>query len=646
MWRKSIKEYIQQAYDDMHEAVVTGIKWYTEFFGTPFPWDKYDQIFCPEFKYGAMENVGAVTFSEGYIPTGKLTEIHLTRLQNTWLHELCHQWFGNLWTMKWWDDLWLNEAFATYMAYLCTSENEKLFNKTPGLWIALNTRKVMASNSDTLSTTHPIKKEALTTDSADDMVNAITYGKGSSFIKQLIHMISRKAMSKACQIYFTKYAWNNSVLDDFIEALIQGCGEANPDLDIDIRSYCIDFLTTKGINSLSSKVEQQGEDIKITFIQKQGLHSNSLNMQKVDYQLYDKSMKFEQHSIILEKGAETQSVIFKNRKADDTFVLLNADDHAYFLINIEKNFINKFIEGDLWKINSSINRAIVWRGLNSMVRGFEIKPMDYIEIVMNNIFNEDDIILLDTILGNLHMFINTYVPDDKFSDTCTQLFEKLYERYSEIPDSNKDLKNVIKSALFCCIYDEKHIKMVVGWLEDDSMELSAADKETILTTMFRSSLFTSEEKHMTLNKYVGDNASDRMKRLKITWEAYIPDRENKAKVWEIVTHPKEHELSSYDYRAYLEGFHSRFQIDLNKEYVDKFIEEVPKFARSGEKDHMTIFVSGAFPPIYYMNQEFFDKIDAIVAEFENEDKVKYDSFLKLIKSMNESRKAQVVIKNS
>ena len=80
----------------MHEAVVTGIKWYSEFFGTSFPWDKYDQIFCPEFKYGAMENVGAVTFSEAYIPTGKLTETHLTRLQNTCLHELCHQWFGNL----------------------------------------------------------------------------------------------------------------------------------------------------------------------------------------------------------------------------------------------------------------------------------------------------------------------------------------------------------------------------------------------------------------------------------------------------------------------------------------------------------------------------------------------------------------------
>ena len=307
MWRQSINEYIQQAYDDMHEAVVTGIKWYSEFFGTSFPWDKYDQIFCPEFKYGAMENVGAVTFSEAYIPTGKLTETHLTRLQNTCLHELCHQWFGNLWTMKWWDDLWLNEAFATYMAYLCITENEKLFNKTPGIWITLNSRKVMASNSDSLSTTHPIKKEALTTDSADDMVNSITYGKGSSFIKQCIHMISKEAMSKAWQIYFSTFDWKNSVLDDFINALVQGCQEANPTLDNDVRNYWIDFLTTKGINNLSSKVEQHGDDVQVTLTQRKGIYSDSLNMQKIDIQLYDNEMNFEQHSIILEKKCKNSN---------------------------------------------------------------------------------------------------------------------------------------------------------------------------------------------------------------------------------------------------------------------------------------------------------------------------------------------------
>lgn len=125
-------------------------------------------------------------------------------------------WFGNLCTMKWWNDLWLNEAFATYMAYLCTAENANLFKKTPGSWTYLNRRKSYAVNQDCLSTTHPIVKDTPHTDSADDLLNAITYGKGSAFLKQLTHIIGKDTMSKACKIYFSKHAWGNTTLDDFL----------------------------------------------------------------------------------------------------------------------------------------------------------------------------------------------------------------------------------------------------------------------------------------------------------------------------------------------------------------------------------------------------------------------------------------------
>ena len=158
MWRQSLKSSANRIYDDLYEAIVTGIKWYSKFFNCKYPWDKYDQIFCPEFKYGAMENVGAVTLSETYLTHDKFTEIHKTSIMNTVLHELCHMWFGNLCTMKWWNEIWLNEAFATYMAYLCTDENENLKKKTPGFWISFNKRKSYAVNTDCLSTTHPIIK--------------------------------------------------------------------------------------------------------------------------------------------------------------------------------------------------------------------------------------------------------------------------------------------------------------------------------------------------------------------------------------------------------------------------------------------------------------------------------------------------------
>lgn len=646
MCRKSIKRYISQAYEDMYEAVVTGIKWYSDFFGINFQWDKYDQIFCPEFKYGAMENVGAVTFTENYIPFGEFTEVHLTRLQNTTLHELCHQWFGNLCTMEWWNDLWLNEAFATYMAYLCTAENDNLFKKTPGMWITLNSRKNMASNSDTLSTTHPIKKDAATTDSADDMVNAITYGKGSAFIKQVIHMISKEAMSKGCHLYFKKHAWTNTTLDDFIDALSKGCQETNQDLEVDLKKYCVDFLTTKGINSVKAEVEDKEDGIAITFKQTQGRYSDSINAQKMDYHLYDQDMNMEEHSIILNADNKPQIVEHSGRKAENTFVLLNGNDEAYILTELDDEFVQKFIKGDLHKIKGNINRIVVWRTLISMVKNLKLKSTEFFAIVLNNIFKEDDIILLTTILTTVKMFINSYIPEEQYEELCRQMFDKLYQRYDEISTTNPELKKVVKSSLFYYLAYDEHIEQASKWLENNEMELEAEDKEAILLAVYRSKNFDKDTKNKMLKDYQGGDQSDRAQRFKITCAAALPDKENKARVWDIITHPKEKELSSYEYRAYLNGFYARTQKDLTEEYVGKYLEELPKFAKSGEKDHMTIFTGGAFPPSYHITDEFLGKVKKIANDFEAEDKVKYDSFLRVLKSLHESKVTQKEIRDA
>ena len=263
MCRKSIKQKAKILYPLIYEAIVTGMKWYIKFFGTEFPWEKYDQIFCPEFKYGAMENVGAVTISENYIPHDKLTISGLNSMLNTILHELCHQWFGNLWTMKWWDDLWLNEAFATYISYLWTDQNENLRNKVPGHWIGLNKRKSYAVNSDWLATTHSIAKKTPNTNAADDSLDSITYGKGSAFLKQLVHIIGSKSLSKTWKYYFKKYAWKNTTLNDFIDALSEGWSD-NPELcDIDIKRISYDFLTVSGVNTAKASIKQWSDSLKI-----------------------------------------------------------------------------------------------------------------------------------------------------------------------------------------------------------------------------------------------------------------------------------------------------------------------------------------------------------------------------------------------
>ena len=635
--RKSMSEYIRQAYDHMHEAIITGIEWYTDFFGTPFPWSKYDQIFCPEFKYGAMENVGAVTFSEAYIPTGKLGTLDLTRLINTTLHELCHQWFGNLSTMTWWDDLWLNEAFATYMAYLCTAENQNLFEKTPGVWVSLNMRKQAAINSDSLSTTHPIIKDAVTTDSADDMVNAITYGKGSSFIKQLIHMIGKEAMSKGCSLYFERHPYENTQLDDFLDALADGCEQTDLDLNFDLRKYCKDFLTHKGVNKVKTDIEETKEGIKITFHKINMRHSQHINRQIMDYYLYDEHFNTELHSIVLTDDSKPQTVEFKGKRAENTFILPNAGDHAYILSELSPELIAKFKEGGLKNIQDPLDRTVIWRTLISMVKGSILKSTNFFDIVVNNIFEETDLILMNTLLMTFKAFIGIYLPKHLYDVLVRQMFERAQKLYESLPDSKSEFKNLVKSHMFAYLHNLDHIKLAASWLKDGTVDLLDGDKQAIILAVYRSQVLNQTESENLLKKYWEENQTDRGKRFKITAHACIPTKENKEEVWEIITHPKENELSTYEFRAYISGFYSRFQKDLLEGYPEKYLEALPTFARSGEKDVMKIFTQGVFPPSYLVTKDFLGKVTKIIENFENEDKVKFDSFIKTARSIVESR---------
>jgi aminopeptidase N len=591
-----------------------------------------------------MENVGAVTFTENYIPTGELTTLHLTRLQNTTLHELCHQWFGNLCTMEWWDDLWLNEAFATYMAYLCTSENDNLFKKTPGMWITLNQRKNMAINSDSLSTTHPIYKDAVTTDSADDMVNAITYGKGSSFIKQLIHLIGKEAMSKGCSLYFERHAWGNTKLGDFLDALVDGCEQTGQKPDVDLRQFCIDFLTHKGVNNISAKMQGEGDSFKIIFSQNQMQYSEKFHSQRLNYNLYDNDMNCETYSLTLTNNNQTQEVQFPGRTAENTLILLNSGDHAYITSELSPEFIQKLSEGNLHKITDSLDRTVVWRTLLFMVKRMTLKSTDFFNIAIKNIFDEQEIVLLDIILSNLKVVISLYIPEENYFVLCKQMFENLYTKYLSIPDENKELKDVLRSGLIAFVADTKNIETSIKFVKDKLIPLEVDEKKDIVRKVFEAGTLPLKEAQAFLEEVLGDDKSDRATRFRLTIDACIPDKVNKAKIWEIITHPKENGLSMYEYGAYLSGFYSRYQKDITQEYVAKYLENVPKFATDGEKDHMSIFTRGAAPPSYFVTEDFLSKVNVIIKDFETKDKVKYDSFLRTIKSYSESTESNIKIR--
>jgi tricorn protease interacting factor F2/3 len=193
---------------------------YEKYFGIRYPLPKLDMIAIPDFAAGAMENWGAITFREAILLYDPKTSSTRTKqyIAEVISHEIAHQWFGNLVTMKWWNDLWLNESFATYMSFLAMSNAPEL-SYFQGQWIDFMVTKVKGIAADQLNSTHPVMSEIAATNEAESVFDGISYGKGASFLKQVYNVMGEDTMKIALVDYFQKHEWQNTELTDFIDSL-------------------------------------------------------------------------------------------------------------------------------------------------------------------------------------------------------------------------------------------------------------------------------------------------------------------------------------------------------------------------------------------------------------------------------------------
>jgi len=251
--RKSLRKFLEPDLNELFTITKNGMKFYEEFFGVNYPFEKYDQLFVPEFNEGAMENVGAVTFSEGHIYREKPTRSRRAQRCDTVLHEMAHMWFGNLVTPVWWDGLWLNESFATYMAALSTAEATEFGALSWQNFFGSD--KAWAYREDQLSTTHPIQGKVNTTDQTFLTFDGITYAKGASLIKQLVYVLGRKGFTEGMRLYFKKYSWLNTTIHEFLSSLETGSKASIGDVEFKAKEWSQQWLETAGVNTYTPKIQ-------------------------------------------------------------------------------------------------------------------------------------------------------------------------------------------------------------------------------------------------------------------------------------------------------------------------------------------------------------------------------------------------------
>ncbi|MBD8102659.1 aminopeptidase N [Plantibacter sp. CFBP 8775] len=415
--RKSLAEYLDADY--IFEKTRQGFAYYEEKFAYPYPFEKYDQLFVPEFNAGAMENAGAVTFTETYVFRSKVTDAIKERRVVTILHELAHMWFGDLVTMKWWNDLWLNESFAEWASTIATAEATEWTEA----WTTFNAmEKTWAYRQDQLPSTHPIV--ATINDLEDVQVNfdGITYAKGGSVLKQLAAWVGIEAFFAGVGNYFRKHEFGNTVLDDLLVELEATSGR-------DLREWSKLWLETAGVGTLSPEFTVDADGAFTAFAVRQTVPADydTLRPHRLAiglYRLQDGKLVRTQRVELDVDGALTEVPELVGEMQPD-LVLLNDDDLAYAKIRLDERSLATAI-GHLASIEDPLARSLVWGAAWDATRDAESSASDYVELVLGNIATETESTTLRTTLGQLGLAARNYVAPERRLATISRVGHALW----------------------------------------------------------------------------------------------------------------------------------------------------------------------------------------------------------------------------
>jgi aminopeptidase N len=391
--RRTLAQYLDA--DELFLLTKQGFDWYHANFGMRYAFDKYDQLFVPEFNAGAMENAGCVTFREDYVFRSKVTDARYERRGETLLHEMAHMWFGDLVTMRWWDDLWLNESFATYISTLCQS----VATRWSEAWTTFaNVEKTWAYRQDQLPSTHPIATDAPDVQTAEVNFDGITYAKGASVLKQLGAYVGIDAFLAGLREYFVEHAYGNTTLADLLRALERSSGR-------DLGEWSKLWLETAGISTLHPEfsTDDAGAFTSFEIVQTAPTDvaaTNTLRPHRLAVGLYEDVDGVLQRTerIELDVVGDRTAVPQLVGKTRPRLLLINDDDLTYCKMRLDDRSLETLRTGGIANLDSSLARALCWSAAWDMTRDGELATRDYVALVVAGAQHETEIGVMQSLI--------------------------------------------------------------------------------------------------------------------------------------------------------------------------------------------------------------------------------------------------------
>ncbi|MFJ4921959.1 aminopeptidase N [Streptomyces sp. NPDC088725] len=553
--------------DDIFLLTKQGLDFFHENFDFPYPFGKYDQAFVPEYNLGAMENPGLVTFREEYIYRGKVTQASYERRANVILHEMAHMWFGDLVTMRWWDDLWLKESFADFMGVFAMVEATRF---TDG-WITFaNNRKAWAYRADQLPSTHPVTADIRDLEDAKLNFDGITYAKGASVLKQLVAYVGRDAFLEGARRYFKRHAYGNTELGDLLTVLTETSGR-------DMTRWSQSWLQTAGVNSLTPQVIYDAEDriTELAVIQDAAESHPELRPHRVAVGLYRRTPDGDlvRYARTETDVAGPRTVVTELAGAErPELILVNDDDLTYCKIRFDTGSLET-LRAHLSDLTDPLARALCWSALWNLTRDALMPARDFIGLVLTHAGRESDIGVLQMLHSWTRSALTHYAAPEWREEGARQLAGgALSELRIAAPGSQHQLT---WARFFAAVATSESDLQLLQGLLDGTAKIDGVDVDQELRWTFLEPLAANglaNEAAIAAELARDDTASG--KRHEVRCLAARPSAAVKAQAWAQVV--ESDTLSNALVGATIAGFSQPDQRELLAPYAAKYFEAIER----------------------------------------------------------------------
>ncbi|MGR8010534.1 aminopeptidase N [Streptomyces hypolithicus] len=608
--RPSLAEFLDA--DDIFEVTRQGFDWFQEKFDYAYPFAKYDQLFVPEFNAGAMENAGAVTIRDQYIFRSRTTDAAYERRAETILHELAHMWFGDLVTMEWWNDLWLNESFATYTSVACQAYAPG--SKWPHAWTTFaNSEKTWAYRQDQLPSTHPIMAEIRDLDDVLVNFDGITYAKGASVLKQLVAYVGQDEFFRGVQAYFKAHAFGNTRLSDLLGALEKTSGR-------DLKTWSKAWLETAGINILRPEIATDADGNVTSFAVRQEAPAlpagakgeSTLRPHRIAVGCYDldgagKLVRTNRIELDI-AAAELTEVPFPAGTKRPAVILLNDDDLSYAKVRLDAESLAT-VTAYIGDFAESLPRALCWSAAWDMTRDGELATRDYLALVLSGIAKESDIGVVQSLHRQAKLALELYAAPDWRETGLTRWTDATLEQlHAAEPGSDHQL--AWARAFASTARTDAQLDLIQGLLDGtETVAGLAVDTEMRWALVGRlAATGRADEKAIAAELERDKTSAGELHATSA--RAARPTAEAKAQAWASVVDSDK--LPNSMQEAVIGGFVQTGQRELLAPYTEKYFAAVERIWESRSYEMGQQITVGLYPAVQ-VSQATLDATDAWLA---------------------------------